>query len=109
MRRGAQEATKVRRRGDGAQASPGTTPTGARSRTRYLAAGVAEGGQRRGTWRRQAQGTAEMLAAVEQTEAGGAGGNGLRQDLSRKKLADSGLSPFKRSHARPPQGRAFGN
>lgn len=31
MRRGAQEATKVRRRGDGAQASPGTTPTGARS------------------------------------------------------------------------------
>lgn len=61
------------------------------------------------TWRRQAQETEEKLAEVTPTEAGRVGGKGLRQDLSRKNLADSDPSPFKLSHARPPQGRAFGN
>lgn len=88
---------------------PGPHPQGLGPGTRYLVAGVGEGRQQLGTWRRQVQETGETLAEVTPTEAGRVGGKGLRQDLSRKNLAASDPSPFKLSHARPPQGRAFGN
>lgn len=89
------------------KSEPQPHPQGLRSGPVTSWQGVGEGGQRHGTRRRQAQD--QTLANVTRTETGRVEGKGPLQDLSRKNLADSDLSPFKHSHKRPQQGRAFGN
>lgn len=103
MRRWAWEETNVRRQGDPAQASPGHTHRGSVRDALPRGRGRRESRQQLGTWRRQAQETDETLAEVTPTEAGRVGGKGLRQDLSRKNLADSDPSRLLGSATRAPR------